>query len=115
MLLKEFDSCAAVAWSPVSEKPSFLALGTMTGSMNTDFDSGANLQIINFSLPSQNKIENSLKMHSIASIPSTERFNKICWENLLPDIFPSGIIVGAFGSGTINVWNANTILKYDLF
>ena len=74
MKLKEVSRNATVAWSPLSHHPDLIATGSVSGSLDANFSSSAELEIFPLEL---SNTSSSLKPLGSASTPY--RFNRLAW------------------------------------
>lgn len=112
MLVREVSRSAAVAWSPLAQRPHLFAAGTLAGTMTKDFDPTGKLEIFDVSELASRATADSLEMPVVGLTSTSERLHRLAWKNPLPDTFHDGLIVGGLGSGAINIWNPTPILEY---
>ena len=74
MKLKEVQRRAVVAWSPSSQNPDLIAMGTVSGALDASFSSSAELEIFPLGLT---KKDHSLQR--LGSAPSPHHFQRLSW------------------------------------
>eukprot|EP01119_Soliformovum_irregulare_P013768 TRINITY_DN3700_c0_g1_i1.p1 TRINITY_DN3700_c0_g1~~TRINITY_DN3700_c0_g1_i1.p1 ORF type:complete len:1138 (+),score=363.18 TRINITY_DN3700_c0_g1_i1:134-3547(+) len=104
MKLQEIERTqpATVAWGPSS----YMALGTVAGTMNLDFDTSAHLEIVSLNLTSRTPEEKVLGKTS-----APDRFHKLVWsQGTFQDAHPQGLIAGGLANGVIKIWDPAKII-----
>ena len=112
MLVREVNRSAAVAWSPLANRPTLLAAATLAGTMTVDFDPSGKLEIFDISEKASRGMQDALDMPCIGLTSTSERVHRLAWRNPLPNAFENGLIVGGLGSGAINIWNPTSLIEY---
>ena len=79
------------SWSPRGDQ---LALGTLAGSIGTDFDTSSTLEIVEL-----NQKNNGF--NTIAKVEAEDRFHRICWSK--------DFIAGGLDNGAIHLWDAKNL------
>lgn len=106
VLLREIPRTSAFAWSPGPAKP-FLVTGTRAGAVSDDFSTETKLELWDLNLDNQSQ---ALELQPIASIDADSRFYDIAWGPPL-DAHPRGLIAGALENGSIDLWDAEKLIK----
>lgn len=88
----------------------FCCLGTVAGTIDDSFESKSHLEIYDISL--------GIPHHQptlLGSITSKDCFHSIAWGNKGIDdgTFSAGLIAGGMSDGSVNIWNAASILQHD--
>lgn len=112
MLVREVNRSAAVAWSPLANRPHLLAAASLAGTMTSDFDPTGKLEIFDLSEKACKPLQDPLDMPCIGVTSTSERLHRLAWRSPLPDQFANGLIVGGFGSGAVNIWNPTPLIEY---
>ncbi|KAI9892105.1 MAG: protein transport protein S31 [Vezdaea aestivalis] len=123
--LREIPRTAAFAWSPGTGLP-LIATGTRAGAVDADFSDDTSLELWNLNLgdPDQRvelKPSGSISTDSrqVAHEPfyvdqsitiGSLRFHDIAWGRITPE-HPWGIIAGALENGSLDLWDADSLLK----
>ena len=74
MKLKEVGRKAVVAWSPSTQHPDLVAMGTVAGALDASFSSSAELEIFPMNLA-----QKDLGLKRLGSAPSPHHFQKLSW------------------------------------
>lgn len=74
MKLKEIQRRAVVAWSPSTQHPDLIAMGTMSGNLDASFSSSAVLEIFPLRLAHK-----EVGLKSLGSASSSQHFQKLAW------------------------------------
>ncbi|KAK8174281.1 hypothetical protein IWX90DRAFT_381126 [Phyllosticta citrichinensis] len=104
--LREIPRTATFAWSPGSAPP-LIATGTKAGAVDADFSNETQLEIWDLALGSPGQ---SVELQPAGSISADSRFHDIAW-GLPSDDRPRGVIAGALESGSLDLWDADKLLK----
>ena len=110
MKLKHIDKLSTVAWSPIPEQKDLLIAGTVSGSMDTDFDTPSTLELYSIGDFSKGRDEPPVLLGTTSA---QDRFNKIAWSQPFSD--PSGnhslgLVAGAHSNGSVSLWNPAVLL-----
>ena len=103
MLIQSLQKKATVAWSPLPDKPSLLAVGTIDGYVDQSFNTSSCLEIYEYS-PSRSPAPLTL----LGSVFSPDGFVKVAWGR--HSTLPCGVIVGAHSSGALSIWDPAVII-----
>ena len=111
MKLKHIDKLSTVAWSPIADQPELLVAGTVSGSMDTDFDTPSTLEL--YSLENVGKGRDDPPL-LLGTTSAQDRFNKIAWSK--PFSAPSenyslGLVAGGHSNGSVSLWNPSVLLQ----
>eukprot|EP01116_Phalansterium_solitarium_P012749 TRINITY_DN2929_c0_g1_i8.p1 TRINITY_DN2929_c0_g1~~TRINITY_DN2929_c0_g1_i8.p1 ORF type:complete len:1128 (+),score=373.01 TRINITY_DN2929_c0_g1_i8:203-3586(+) len=108
MKLQEVDKNVTVAWSCLPSQPALLAGGTVAGSLDSNFDTSAHLEILSLDLARPSK-----PLQVLGSTTAPDRFHKLCWgmTGVANETFPQGVIAGGLANGTVNLWDASKIIS----
>lgn len=112
MLVREVNRSAAVAWSPLANRPHLVAAASLAGTMTSDFDPTGKLEIFDISEKACKSQQDPLDSPCIGATATSERLHRLAWRSPLPDQFAHGLIVGGLGSGAINIWNPTPLIEY---
>ena len=105
--LNEIHRTAVSAWSPCPGHSHYLALGSISGSLE-DFSSEAKLEIFKgLDLQKGSKKENDTK--PLGTVVSADRFNRLAWGQP-NDSFEMGVIAGAMADGNISLYDPKKIV-----
>lgn len=106
MNLLEVERTATVAWSSLSNQTNLMAVGTMAGTLDMNFDTTANLEIVQLDVSTG-------KSNVVGTTSVAERFNKLTWGAFGANtgVHSSGVIAGGLANGSILVWDAAKIIK----
>ncbi|KAL1382013.1 hypothetical protein HDK64DRAFT_57322 [Phyllosticta capitalensis] len=104
--LREIPRTATFAWSPGSAPP-LIATGTKAGAVDADFSNETQLEIWDLALGSPGQ---SVELQPAGSISADSRFHDIAW-GIPNDDRPRGVIAGALESGSLDLWDADKLLK----
>jgi hypothetical protein len=108
MKLKQIGKSSTVAWSPIYEHRELLVAGTVSGSIDTDFDTSSSLEL--YSLSNVGCDDPPILL---GSCTATERFNKIVWCNPFStqsDYYSLGVVAGGHTNGAVSLWNPSVLL-----
>ncbi|EPS70248.1 hypothetical protein M569_04512, partial [Genlisea aurea] len=105
--VKSFNRSASTAFAPGGP---YIAAGTMAGAVDLQFSSSANLDIFELDFVSDDR---QLKL--AATVPSSERFNRLSWGRGPGDSeeYSLGIIAGGLVDGNIGLWNPKKFICSD--
>lgn len=98
-----------MAWSPVPQHPYLFVTGTIAGTLDSDFNASAHLEVFSVDLTAEP--EKNLKV--LGKTSASDRFRKLCWSSsgVQGGHLPYGIIAGGLGNGSINVWDPEKIIN----
>eukprot|EP01114_Cavostelium_apophysatum_P005541 TRINITY_DN1672_c0_g2_i1.p1 TRINITY_DN1672_c0_g2~~TRINITY_DN1672_c0_g2_i1.p1 ORF type:complete len:1099 (+),score=314.97 TRINITY_DN1672_c0_g2_i1:121-3417(+) len=101
MRLLSVERSATVAWSPLSQQPSLMAVGTVAGTLGIDFDTSAYLEIVSLDLMGG-------KSQVLGKTSVNDRFSKLVWglAGTQNQSLPKGVIAGGLANGTVVLWDA---------
>eukprot|EP00499_Haloplacidia_sp_CaronLabIsolate_P010294 CAMPEP_0196769462 /NCGR_PEP_ID=MMETSP1104-20130614/558_1 /TAXON_ID=33652 /ORGANISM="Cafeteria sp., Strain Caron Lab Isolate" /LENGTH=1304 /DNA_ID=CAMNT_0042139557 /DNA_START=51 /DNA_END=3965 /DNA_ORIENTATION=+ len=108
MLLKQItDRGATIAWSPSSQRPNLLALGSLEGGGGGFDDYGGHLEVFDLDF-SKGKED---QPRCLASVKTTARFSCIAWgaPSGLATSHPLGLIAGGLTDGVVKLWDASAL------
>ena len=110
MKLKVVQKSATVAWSPIQEQRELLVAGTVSGSIDTDFDTSSSIEL--FSLGNLSLVDDP--PIQLGSAPAQERFSKVAWSkpftSTTGEFYSLGVVAGGHGNGAVSFWNPSTLL-----
>ncbi|XP_041363036.1 protein transport protein Sec31A-like isoform X2 [Gigantopelta aegis] len=108
MRIKEIDRTANLAWSPATQYPIYLVTGTAAQQLDATFSTSSALEVYGLNLA-----EATLDMPMLASMPSDCRFHKVLWgsHGIGGKETPSGLIVAGTDNGSIQVYDAASMLS----
>ena len=106
--LREVPRTAAFTWSPGQETP-FLATGTKAGAVDEGFSNETQLELWELSL---GQASTGRELQPVASIDTDSRFYDIAWTKET-DSESRGVIAGALESGSLDLWDADKLLRGD--
>ncbi|KAF2762123.1 hypothetical protein EJ05DRAFT_197826 [Pseudovirgaria hyperparasitica] len=104
--LREIPRTATFAWSPGAQAP-LIATGTRAGAVDADFSNETVLELWELAL---DNVAQGAEITPIASISADSRFHDIAWSQPTND-HPRGIIAGALENGSLDLWDAEKLLK----
>ncbi|KAI9820649.1 MAG: protein transport protein S31 [Pycnora praestabilis] len=104
--LREIPRTATFAWSPGSALP-LIATGTRAGAVDADFSNETQLELWDLDL---GNTEQGVELQPAASIGTDSRFHDIAWGKATSD-HPRGVIAGALENGSLDLWDADKLLK----
>ncbi|KAL6717459.1 protein transport protein S31 [Lecanora helva] len=106
--LRDIPRTATFAWSPGASAP-FLATGTKAGAVDEGFSNDTQLELWDLDLDRQ---QQSQELQPTASISTDSRFNDIAW-TIREDEQSKGVIAGALENGSLDLWDADRLLKSE--
>ncbi|KAI9805458.1 MAG: hypothetical protein M1825_000709 [Sarcosagium campestre] len=106
--LREIPRTAAFAWSPGSDSP-YIATGTRAGAVDADFSNETKLELWDLALgdPQQGP-----ELQPAAEISTDSRFHDLAWGEASDD-HERGIIAGALENGSLDLWDAENLIKNE--
>lgn len=109
MLLSSIERSGAIAWSPLSNKPNYLAIGGTGGVLDQNFNTSAHLEVFELEFT-----EGKENLKSVGEVSAADRFTKLIWgvTGVQNGTFPCGLIVGGLANGGIHIWNPAKLLAY---
>ncbi|CAI6098414.1 unnamed protein product [Clonostachys chloroleuca] len=107
--LRELPRTATFAWSSGSGKP-LLVTGTRAGAVDADFSDESKLELWDLSLDDPKQGIELQPIVSITTESSFLRFYDIAWGPPDSD-HPRGIIAGALENGSLDLWDAETLIS----
>jgi protein transport protein SEC31 len=106
--LKEVPRAASFAWSPNVEDP-LLVTGTVSGAIDADFSSKAQLEFWNLNLDNTT-VGQSAQLEPVKSLDTDAKFYDIAWGGISSSK-PKGVVAGALESGILNLWDPEKVMS----
>ncbi|KAI9793017.1 MAG: protein transport protein S31 [Piccolia ochrophora] len=104
--LREIPRTATFAWSSGTGLP-LIATGTRAGAVDADFSNETQLELWDLHLANSDQ---GPELQPTASISTDSRFYDLAWSEANDD-HEKGIIAGALENGSLDLWDADRILK----
>ena len=108
--IRTLERTAVFAWSTGSGSP-LLATGTKVGALSDDFSSETKLELWDLELGTAIR-DRDADLKPLGTITTDSGFNDIAWSEA-DDEHPLGVIAGALENGSIDLWDAQKLLKGD--
>lgn len=108
--LRTLERTAVFVWSTGTGSP-LLATGTKVGALSDDFSSETKLEIWDLELGTLTR-DRDADLKPLGTITTDSGFNGIAWSEA-NDEHPQGVIAGALENGSIDLWDAQKLLKGD--
>lgn len=107
--LKEVPRAASFAWSPNVDDP-LLVTGTVSGAIDADFSSKAQLEFWNLNLDQSSKDQPYSQLEPVKSLDTDAKFYDIAWGGQ-SSAKPQGVVAGALESGILNLWDPTKVVS----
>ncbi|XP_056627317.1 protein transport protein Sec31A [Triplophysa dalaica] len=107
MRLKEILRTATQAWSPATQHPAYLALGTAAQQLDASFNTTSALEIFEMDFA-----DTSMDMKLKGTLPTSNRFHSLIWTAFDTDgKDSSGRLIGGSENGTVTIFGPDSILS----
>jgi protein transport protein SEC31 len=107
-MLKQLKRNAVVAWSPSTDYPNYLALGTAAGTVG-DFGTSTEVEIASLTTADAQDIF----MPILGTAESAEKLHAIKWgKGIAGGPYEHGIIAGALANGSVSIWNPSVMMGH---
>ena len=106
--LRTLERTAVFAWSTGTGSP-LLATGTKVGALSDDFSSETKLELWDLELGAATR-DRDADLKPLGTITTDSGFNGIAWGEA-NDEHPLGVIAGALENGSVDLWDAQKLLK----
>jgi len=111
-LLKQIeDKGAVLEWSPISQFPNLVALGTKDSAGSGFDDHGGELELHSLDFADANSSNSTL----LGKARANSRFSSIAWSQMSVNTeeFPYGLIAGGMADGNIHVWDPSRLAEAE--
>jgi protein transport protein SEC31 len=107
MKITEVNRSAAVAWNPVKANANLIATATVDGTIDTNFDTSAHLELFSLDVGSKNEA-----LRSFSRAPISERVTSLAWgcTGVDPSL-PLGVLAAGSANGTITFWDPSKLTE----
>jgi protein transport protein SEC31 len=109
-MLKQVERASRVAWCPSTKYASYIASGTIAGTIDDSFETKSQLEIYDASLQ-----RDGYDMKMLGSVVSKDCFHSIAWgtKGIAEGQFSHGLVAGGMSDGAINIWDVNSIINKE--